>query len=222
MLPKNYGRESGVIIGWIQSNLKYFLRVVTWQLKDDPASVSEADFNRLVLLFRHSNNSSLGADNKLSEACTPIKSAKNMSYNEFKSWLEKSLGWDTSFYPIPQGGPPNVGGDASVRSNASMMSGHSLPHGHSLGMMGHSLNRIKRSPNALVIHGVTRQTIFKEVPADGNIHISSCSDCTIYITSECQWLHIGGCENCTIVAVCVRKMASLWCCDKLRFHSVRF
>lgn len=39
MTPKTYSRESGVIIGWIVSNLKYFLRVITWQLKEDPAIV---------------------------------------------------------------------------------------------------------------------------------------------------------------------------------------
>ena len=116
--------------------------------------------------------------------------------------------WDATYYPIPQAGPLADRGDATNRSVASSASGHSISNANS----AHSLfvgqnNRIKRSPQALVIHGISRQTIFKTVPADSNIHISACSDCTCFNPQRKRSVRVSHHGNCSVRSTCARAVA---------------
>ena len=181
MLPRNYTRESGSIVGWVQSNLKYFLRVATWNLREDPEMINSDDLNRLALIFRHSYHSSCQDNLPLCNANPDMLNKGQLPFTHIKQWFETRLGWCSSYYPIPEQQPKQLGGDVSNRSIPSAHSMHSLsPHA-----MG-SFKPVKETQKALVIHGIARQTKFLSCPPGANVHISTCEDSTIYLTTPCE------------------------------------
>lgn len=127
---------------------------------------------------------------RLSEANPQFAGQKSIPTKELRKWLERNLQWNDELYP-------------PIEKEAPLVDGPKSPALHIAG-----LSRTTWFPPA----GVGEEVV--------NIHITSCTDCVIYVTCRTNFVVIAGCHECTIVFVAVSSLCTIQNCEKISVHAV--
>lgn len=187
------GRDaSAAMLAFVREHVGSFLQVACFALTAEPTSVSADEFDILGLIL--CSGSSLSQPlKKPSEGVPELCSKRSLPLKELRRAFEKNLVWNEEIYPAvepTQHSPAGLAPETGVAKTVN-------------------------------ISGLTKQTWFQN-PKDTEIqflNITSCTDCTIYITSRVHFCLIAGCHECTIVMSAVSALCTINHCEKISTHT---
>lgn len=184
------GREaSTAMLAFVRQHVGYFLQVACSALAAEPASVSAEEFDLLGLVLCAGTSLSQPLT-KLSEAIPDLVSRRSLPLKELRRAVEKMLVWNDQLY---------------------------TPVEHSLGVQA-SIE--PGMPRTYTVAGQSKTTWFQR-PSDGDIDllsITSCNECTIYVTGHARFCLVAGCHDCTIIMAAVSGLCTIHNCEKISIH----
>lgn len=185
----NRGRDASAALAFVRQHFGYFLQIACYALSAEPAIVNAEDFNVLGLILCAGNSFSQPLK-RLSEAIPELVSKKSLPTKELRKIVEKSLVWNDEIYSSSDQG----------------LTVQAIPEGNP----GRTVN----------IAGLAKTTWLQRSPITeiDFLNITSCNDCTIYVTSSCKYCLIAGCHECTIIMGAVSTMCTLQSCEKVSVH----
>jgi len=155
----------------------------------EPAQISSEEFDMLGLILCGGVSLTQPLA-RLSEALPELAGKKSLPAKEVKKMVENILVWNDQLY--------------SAQENTL---GVQAPIGPGM-------------PSTYTVAGQSKTTVFQR-PAQGEVDvlsITSCNECTIYITGQARFCLVAGCHDCTIVMAGVSGLCTIHNCEKISIH----
>jgi len=187
--PSLRGRDaSAALLVFVRQHLGFFVQIACFALTAEPATVAVEDFDVLGLIMC-AGTSLTQPVQKISEAIPELNTKRSMPLKELRKAVDKALVWNEEIYPV-----------AEQQSSPAQ----ALPS----------------TAGSVNVCGLTKTTWFQRPPNSGIefLNITSCTDCTIYVTSRVRFCLIAGCHECTVVMAAVSGLCSIQNCEKMSVH----
>jgi len=180
--------SSAALLTFVHQHFGSFLQIACLALSSEPPSVSIEEFEILGLILMAGTSCSQPLKT-LSEGVPELAAKKAMAPKELRKLVEKTIVWNDEVYPS---------GDTPATAAPLEALG------------GKTLN----------ISGMNKSTWFQR-PSSREfdfLNITSCNDCTIYITFRSRLCLIVGCHECTIIIGPMVTLCTIQNCEKISVH----
>lgn len=177
------------MLAFVRQHLSYFLQVACSTFTPEVAEVSAEELDLLGLVLCAGNSKSQPLD-RLSEAVPEFVGKRSLPLKDVKKIVDKILVWNDVLYTSVE---------HSLAAQAPLEAGLS---------------------RTVTVSGQSKTTWFQRPPnSDIDIlSITSCNECTIYITGQARFCLVAGCHDCTIIMSAVSGLCTIQNCEKISIH----